>query len=683
MKNYLHFAFFSMLLGIFGATKNVSAQPQCPPATGVSASPTMTCIGNPITLNATLPAGTTTLNWYTTPTGGTPIATTTLSSVNYTPTATGNFNYYVETVGGGGGPAVQNFTYTGAVQQVTLQPGSYEIETWGGNGHNSSGNNGKGGYAKGNITVTSPQTYYIYVGGLGVAPTSIAANTWTFNGGGTGHPANNNSYGNGGGASDVRTTGGTWDNAGSLAARIIVAGGGGSGSASYPGGIGGGLTGGNGTYFTPDQTGGPTGGTQTAGGQNTGYNPYCTASALGKAMTWNGVTIPSQPYMAGGGGGYYGGASGRVAGGGGSSYTGGVTAGVTIMSGQTGYVTSPSGNGNGYVRITGAGVTCTASQRVGTNTVSIGTPPVVDLGPDLVECQAQQPNVTLNAGNPGATFKWDDNSNAQTRSVTQTGTYYVEVTNSFGCTVADSVHVSLGTYPVVELGPSDTFFCADSLILNAGNPGSQYLWQDNSTSQKFIVDTSGTYYVAVTNQDGCNATDTISVNIMKPPTGYFDMNNWGGYNNPTYTFVAHMQNVTSFFWDFGDGSPTSTNNPVNHTYMTMGTYTAKLHITNDCETRIIEAKPQEIKVGINDVITNFNLSIYPNPAHQIINVVVDNDQIIEQVGVSDALGRIILLEKFNQNHVKLDVSQLIGGVYSISVKTNKGVSFQKINIISQ
>ena len=196
------------------------------------------------------------------------------------------------------------FNYTGFTQTLSLQAGTFSIQCWGGDGYTqTSGYNGKGGYASGILTLNSAQTIYINVGGLGSYPSGgVTANAWTFNGGGIGYPANNSNYGNGGGASDVRTVGGTWDNSTSLASRAIVAGGGGAGrNSSYIGGNGGGLTGGTGTYFSPDQTGGPTGGSQTAGGSNTGYTSGLTQASLGKAMTWNGNT-PTANWFAGGGG---------------------------------------------------------------------------------------------------------------------------------------------------------------------------------------------------------------------------------------------------------------------------------------------------------------------------------------------------------------------------------------------
>lgn len=500
-----------LLSGSLIGNNPLSAQSACPSPTGVAASPTTVCIGSPVTLSATLPSGTTTINWYTTSTGGTPIATTSSSSTTYTPPSPGTYTFYAEATGAGGGSTVNNFSYTGAVQTLTLQPGSYLIECWGGNGYTqTAGYNGKGGYASGTLTLTAAQTMYIYVGGVGTYPTGgVSANTWTFNGGGTGYPNNNASYGHGGGASDVRTVGGAWDDATSLASRVIVAGGGGAGrNSSYIGGNGGGLTGGTGTYFSPDQAGGPTGGSQTAGGTNTPWTGL-TLATLGKAMTWNGSTL-SANFLAGGGGGYYGGASGRVAGGGGSSYIGGVTSGATIMYGQTGFVANPDATGNGYVRITGQ-TSCTPGPRVATAAVFVSDTPDVDLGIDIAVCRDVTNSVTLDAGNPGYSFRWDDNSVNQTRNVTQSGTYYVKVTNNHGCSSSDTINVTFNLSPVVNLGADTTICPGTPLVLNAGNPGATYLWDDNSTGNTRSTTVNGTYYVSVTNSFNCSAYDTINI----------------------------------------------------------------------------------------------------------------------------------------------------------------------------
>ncbi|MBL4754955.1 MAG: gliding motility-associated C-terminal domain-containing protein [Flavobacteriales bacterium] len=106
-------------------------------------------------------------------------------------------------------------------------------------------------------------------------------------------------------------------------------------------------------------------------------------------------------------------------------------------------------------------------------------------------------------------YLWQDNSTSPTFTVTQPGTYWVQLTNSCG-TTGDTVEVIPGALPTVELG-NDTLLCAgDSLTLNAANTNSAYLWQDNSTNPTLDVTQPGTYWVGVTNICGVKP-DTISV----------------------------------------------------------------------------------------------------------------------------------------------------------------------------
>lgn len=247
----------------------------------------------------------------------------------------------------------QTFSYTGAVQSITLSPGSYQVELWGANGGDAlKGTGGKGGYTTGTLSVTTSTTYYIYVGGKGTTATSSTQGGW--NGGGSclGTYSGSNNGGTGGGGTDMRTTQNT-----TYADRIIVAGGGGgaNGYSTYTGngGDAGGLVGSNGASTRGvTYTGG--GGTQISGGSSaTGGIPNnSTAGALGI-----GGNYTSSATLGGtaGGGGYYGGGSGHWggAGGGGSSYIGSeILGGITFQYNQPGFVPNPDTTGNGLLRFT-------------------------------------------------------------------------------------------------------------------------------------------------------------------------------------------------------------------------------------------------------------------------------------------------------------------------------------------
>lgn len=265
------------------------------------------------------------------------------------------------------GTCTVDFPYTGDFYQWSAPTsGSFTLELWGaqgGNAENTTPNltvGGKGGYAKGNLNVTSGQVLYIYVGGQGTSSGTSLSNQLSggFNGGAVGYNGDNISYrgSGGGGGSDVRTGGSALSN------RLIVAGGGAGGEyftgygTNYPG-AGGGSSGvdGSTSSFGVAQTHNGKGGSQSAGGTGGQNGGTAGTGTLGNG----GAGVSGHSFgSAGGGGGYYGGGgSGAGMGaGGGSGYVGGVTT-TTLTSGNA-TMPNPSGGtmtgnaGNGFVRIT-------------------------------------------------------------------------------------------------------------------------------------------------------------------------------------------------------------------------------------------------------------------------------------------------------------------------------------------
>jgi hypothetical protein len=199
---------------------------------------------------------------------------------------------------------VIDFDYTGAVQSVTLNAGTYTLECWGAQGgyRSSSSYGGAGGYSIGTLSLSSKTTLYIYVGGSGNSVTSANSSGYYpggFNGGGY-----RNTYKGGGGATDIRI--GT----DSLYSRVIVAGGGGSdGSSSQSGGYAGGTSGARGSFGYGSYG---YGGNQTA--------TYSSLNAIASQGTNNNSSDCAAGFGFGGFGCYY--ASGYGGAGGGGWYGG-------------------------------------------------------------------------------------------------------------------------------------------------------------------------------------------------------------------------------------------------------------------------------------------------------------------------------------------------------------------------
>lgn len=86
-----------------------------------------------------------------------------------------------------------------------------------------------------------------------------------------------------------------------------------------------------------------------------------------------------------------------------------------------------------------AGTLC-PSNRV-SDTAFVYTPPVVDLGTDIVISSPQ--TAILDAGPGFATYLWSTGETTQTILVNSTNTYTVTVTDSNGCTASDDIMVTV------------------------------------------------------------------------------------------------------------------------------------------------------------------------------------------------------------------------------------------------
>lgn len=133
----------------------------------------------------------------------------------------------------------------------------------------------------------------------------------------------------------------------------------------------------------------------------------------------------------------------------------------------------------------------------------------VDLGDDMLVCIGD--SVTLDAGEEGDTYRWQDGSSNRFLSVTQAGQYWVEVSDSCG-SVDDTINVTYVFPPMVDLGKDTAICLGNTIVLNASYLSSTYRWQDNSNASFYTVSTPGTYWVEVSIA-GCVDSDTIHVSI--------------------------------------------------------------------------------------------------------------------------------------------------------------------------
>ncbi|MEZ4963003.1 MAG: PKD domain-containing protein [Saprospiraceae bacterium] len=178
---------------------------------------------------------------------------------------------------------------------------------------------------------------------------------------------------------------------------------------------------------------------------------------------------------------------------------------------------------------------------------------VLDLGPDTVLCDISSLSLDVTDG-AAVSYAWNNGSTSPNITLAAEGTYWVEVTDSIGCTVVDSLHLEFSSTPTINLGADSTLCHGQTLVLDATTSGASYNWQDGSADPLFIPAISGTYWVEIV-VDGCAAADTVAVEFLPPillDDGVTSIACHGDCNGGiTLTPSGGTGNTFSFIWDDG------------------------------------------------------------------------------------------------------------------------------------
>jgi len=109
-----------------------------------------------------------------------------------------------------------------------------------------------------------------------------------------------------------------------------------------------------------------------------------------------------------------------------------------------------------------------------------------------------------------STYLWSTGETQQTISVTDSGEYWLEVTNICG-TFADTVDIDVVPPYSFELG-SDTSICEPGFMFPGPASATSYLWNTGDTTQNVEVQNTGEYFLIASN-GVCSDTDTVNITV--------------------------------------------------------------------------------------------------------------------------------------------------------------------------
>ena len=153
--------------------------------------------------------------------------------------------------------------------------------------------------------------------------------------------------------------------------------------------------------------------------------------------------------------------------------------------------------------------------------VTIQPLPNVNLGGNYLSiCDGT--DTTLFAGYGFASYLWQNGSITNSITASDTGIYSVTVTDDFGCKNSDAIEISHLEGPSINLGNDKTICEEEPITLDASYEEGEYLWSSGQSTATIEVNTTGQYFVTVTNRCG-ETTDSITITVL--PTLSFDLGN--------------------------------------------------------------------------------------------------------------------------------------------------------------
>jgi PKD repeat protein len=212
-----------------------------------------------------------------------------------------------------------------------------------------------------------------------------------------------------------------------------------------------------------------------------------------------------------------------------------------------------------FCNASGLNTTVTMTQNTaGTNL------PTLTAAPNVSACNGNTATIGISNNGSGGTlpynYSWGPATNLAatnvpqtTATVTATQNYTLTLTDANGCTATDEVQVSVLPAPNVNLGP-DTSVCGGPTIIDAGNPGSSYLWSTGQGTQQLSVTQSGTFAVTVQDPSGCLGSDNIVITVNSLPAVSLGSDTTSCSNAITLDAGAGF---SSYAWSTGSTSQTT------------------------------------------------------------------------------------------------------------------------------
>ncbi len=192
--------------------------------------------------------------------------------------------------------------------------------------------------------------------------------------------------------------------------------------------------------------------------------------------------------------------------------------------------------------------------------------------------------VVPTGGTSPYSYNWSNGNTTATASGLISGTYTVTVTDNNGCTSTNSVFINQPPQLITTISSIINILCnggtngSATVSASGGVPAYSYLWSTGSTGTTISNLPAGTYVVTVTDNNGCTATNSVTITQPNPLTANITRTNvlcFGGNTGTAFVTVTGGTTPYSYNWSNGSNSSSISN-------LVAGTYSVTVTDANGC-----------------------------------------------------------------------------------------------------
>lgn len=188
---------------------------------------------------------------------------------------------------------------------------------------------------------------------------------------------------------------------------------------------------------------------------------------------------------------------------------------------------------------------CSASTNLVLLAASVPAPQIMG---DTVFCVGDSTSLSVD---PGLTdYLWSNGDTTAQVFIDQVGTYSVTVTNTAGCSGADTITLTnFVPETIVINGPAE--ICPGTATTLTGPSGfTDYLWSTGATTEAISVDSAAVYVLSATDSNGCRVSGSFTLSELSSPmvtiSGVSEICVGGsGQLSATPGFVSYLWSETS------------------------------------------------------------------------------------------------------------------------------------------